>query len=278
MEKTIKVLDHGYIKYIDHMGSDESIIEAARMSTNRGFEGWDKDSGLLDYLYRHKHSTPFEMCELSIEVQAPVFVFREWHRHRTFSYNELSARYTRMPNIHYVPEKERFLPSDSSNKQAASEHFAVGVREDFQEMVEKDQQSVYRLYEGMLQAGVPKEVARINTPVSRYSRMRAKTDLRNWLGFLNLRMRPNAQYEIRVFAEAVGEIVAELFPRTWSLFEKYDLLAASFSRDELEVLRRMLGNLSKEELETRLKDSMSGEKIKVEETLLKLLHGGKRAL
>lgn len=233
----IKVLDNGYVKYVGHMGSDETIIEAARMSTGKGFGGWDKDARLLDFLYRNHHSTPFEMCELAIEVQAPIFVFREWMRHRTQSYNELSARYTRMPNLHYIPQRERFEPSNSTNKQEASEFFPVGTRENFQELVDKDQQSIYKLYEGMLAAGVPKEIARLNTPVSRYSRMRAKTDLRNWLGFLNLRMRENAQLEIRVYANAVAEIIKSLWPRSYALFEEHDLHSVTLSRTELKALK-----------------------------------------
>ena len=266
MIEQLPVLDHGYVKYVGHMGSDETVIEAARMSTGKGFQRWEKDAKLLDFLYRHHHSTPFEMCELAIEVQAPIFVFREWMRHRTQSYNELSARYTWMPNLHYVPSADRFLPKESSNKQESSEFFAVGTNEDFRELVEKDQQSIYKLYEGMLSAGVPKEVARLNTPVSRYSRMRAKTDLRNWLGFLNLRMRENAQWEIREYAGAVGKIIESIWPRTYALFLEYDLNAKSFSSKELEVLRESV------DLEAVLKraESTGMSSSKIEELRKKL--------
>lgn len=242
-----KILDHGYVRLIDWMGADETIIEAARMSTKGGFVSWDPyeghaegDAGLLEYLWKNNHATPFEMCELAIEVQAPIMVFREWHRSRTQSYNEMSARYTVMPNLHYVPDAGRLIAQATKNKQAAS----VGDKE-FTDLdaalsdIANEQEEVYQHYETLISHGVPKEVARINCPVSRYSKMRAKTDLRNWLHFLNLRMRPNAQWEIRQYANAVAEIIEELFPRTYWLFEEYTLHAESFSRTEMQVLRQL---------------------------------------
>jgi thymidylate synthase (FAD) len=245
-----KILDHGYVRLIDWMGTDETIVEAARMSTKGGFVSWDPyeghadgDAGLLEYLWKNNHATPFEMCELAIEVQAPIMVFREWHRSRTQSYNEMSARYTVMPNLHYVPEKGRLIAQATKNKQAAS----VGDKE-FADidtalsMIDSEQDDIYSHYEEMIAHGVPKEVARINCPVSRYSKMRAKTDLRNWLHFLNLRMRPNAQWEIRQYANAVAEIIEELFPRTYQLFEEYTLHAESFSRTEMVMLRKLFDN------------------------------------
>lgn len=243
MEKghTIQVLDHGYVKYIDSMGNDETVIEAARMSTGRGFEGWEKDGALLDFLWRKKHATPFEMVELSLEVQAPLFVFREWHRHRTQSYNEFSARYSKMPDIHYVPDPSRIRKQSASNKQGTGEEeFPQEYIQMTLEELEYEQKQSYSFYEQMIEGGIAKEVARINTPVSRYSKMRAKTNLRNWLGFLNLRLRPNAQFEIRVFADAVETIIKNLFPRTHKLFEEYDLFSVSFSRKEMEILRQII--------------------------------------
>jgi thymidylate synthase (FAD) len=263
----IKVLDHGYVKLIDHMGTDEDIISAARMSTGRGFEGWDDreqceqcgevkglphrmscadlphawkkkpgDKGLLDFMYRNKHSTPFEMCELQIEVQAPIMVFREWHRHRTQSYSEFSARYSVMPNLHYVPDVGRIQKQSKTNKQGSDEAFTEAMAVAYRDELEREQHDVYSTYDNLIQAGVAKEVARLNTPVSRYSKMRAKTDLRNWLGFLNLRMRPNAQLEIRLYAEAVAAIVRDLWPRTYALFEEYDLYGVHLSRTEMKAL------------------------------------------
>lgn len=239
-DMSIPILDHGYIKLIDWMGGDESIIEAARMSTGRGFEGWDKDAGLLEFLWRNRHTSPFEMPEIIIEVQAPLFVFREWHRHRTQSYNEFSARYAQMPNLHYLPEASRMAKQSNNNKQASGLEVIDRHVDEILKKFEEEQAGIYNTYDWAIEQGLAKEVARVNTPVSRYSKMRAKTDLSNWLKFLNLRMRPNAQYEIRQYADALGKIISEIFPRTWSLFEEYDLYGAHMSRTEMCILRDLL--------------------------------------
>lgn len=220
------VLDHGYVKVIEWWGSDERIIEAARMSTNKGFMGWGTDGApgdekLLRFLYTHHHMSPFEMAGVVIEVQAPIFVFREWHRHRTQSYNELSARYTPMPDVHYVPSVERILANGGSNKQAQSTGAAIDEAGaiDFQKALIQHYAAGEALYRVALgAAGVPKELARLCIPVGRYSRMRASANLRNWLHFLTLRLDPAAQWEIRQYAEVVGRVIGELFPRTWGLF------------------------------------------------------------
>jgi thymidylate synthase (FAD) len=247
------VLDHGYVNYIEHWGSDERIIEAARMSTGKGFLGWESgdcplcgghgstdevlwclgcsgtgyvpgDKKLLAYLYNNKHSTPFEMAGLVIEVQAPIFVFREWHRHRTQSYNEMSARYIPLPNLNYVPTVERLLVNSKANKQAGviqgadilTEPQAEAYREELVRMYEHQE----GFYQAALKLGVPKELARTHLPVGRYSRMRASANLRNWLAFLTLRSAPGAQWEIRMYAHAVGAFIATHYPRTWELFAK----------------------------------------------------------
>jgi thymidylate synthase (FAD) len=229
MEQNVAVLDHGYVKFVESWGSDERIIEAARMSTDKGFLGWgtnDKpgDERLLRYLYTHNHATPFEMAGMIIEVQAPIFVFREWHRHRTQSYNEMSARYIPLPDVNYMPTVERCFEVNAANKQAnavkgAEELTHKGVLDWLARLDE-----VYRhaedVYQHGLRIGVPKEVARLPVPVGRYSRMRACANLRNWLAFMTLRMAPNAQKEIRLFANVVGQMVEKQFPRTYRLFDE----------------------------------------------------------
>lgn len=224
----INVLNQGYVKLIESWGKGEAgiaeagIIEAARQSTKGSFRGWEKDEKLLKFLYEHKHSTPFEFCGMTIEVQAPIFVFREWHRHRTQSYNEMSGRYTALPAIDYLPTKERLLIVDDKNKQAQSKDGNKLTEENAKEWLnrlEYHYMESEELYNYGLLLGVPKELARIMLPVGRYSKMRATANLRNWLGFLTLRMAPDAQYEIRMFANAVGEIIAKEFPKTWELFE-----------------------------------------------------------
>lgn len=255
----LAVLDHGYVKLIETWGSDERVIEAARMSTGKGFKGWGSewccgnvdcgklptgrytitpgsgcehcgtamklvpgDEKLLAYLYTNAHMTPFEMAGMVIEVKAPIFVFREWHRHRTQSYNEMSARYVPLPDENYMPSMERITMPGGFNKQAqgtgahADENTALMFRRHLEDSYRGSQQ----LYEVALANGVPKELARLCLPVARYSKMRASANLRNWLAFLTLRDSDNAQWEIRMFAQAVGQIIGDCFPRTFALFDK----------------------------------------------------------
>ena len=186
------VLDVGYVDLIESWGSDARIIESARMSSNKGFQGWDTDAKLLEYLYTHKHMTPFEMCGMTIEVKAPIFVFREWHRHRTQSYNEMSARYIPLPHENYMPDLHETINraiSIQPNRQKS------GISPAHESEIHQWHRALFDLYqraqqvyEQGLSAGVPKELARLSVPVGRYSRMRASANLRNWLVFLTLRM------------------------------------------------------------------------------------------
>lgn len=256
-DDTITCLDHGYVKLIESWGSDARIIEAARMSTDKGFEGWGPrhgpecsarapsaldnmftpgpcdcelagspgDERLLKYLYTHQHNSPFEFAGAVFEVQAPIFVFREWHRHRTQSYNEMSARYTPLPNLNYIPTVERLIASGGTNRQAQSVGATLteAAAHAFQQRAKDDYDSAQVRYETALHIGVPKELARIILPVGRYSRMRASANLRNWLQFLTLRCDEHAQFEIRQFADAVATFIGKLFPRTYTLWDSYTL-------------------------------------------------------
>lgn len=238
-----KVLDNGYVSLVETWGSDERIIEAARMSTDKGFEGWGPkyvevpsrlpsggmttearpgDEKLLAYLYNNKHSTPFEMAGLIIEVKAPIFVFREWHRHRTQSYNEMSARYIPLPDENYMPTLDRLMTganTPTANKQAqGSKTLLEGDALDWLAELADFYDRAQALYERGIAIGVPKELARLPVPVARYSRMRASANLRNWLGFLALRGHPTAQWEIQQYAQAVAELIHAHFRRTTDLF------------------------------------------------------------
>lgn len=252
----VKLLDFGYIKLIETWGSDERIIEAARMSTDAGFRGWGpkpcdvpgcegngtfygedmqlecpkcKGSGhipgdekLLRYLWEHKHHTPFEMAGAIFEIQAPIFVFREWQRHRTQSYNELSARYTPIPDCNYAPTLERIYANVASKNKQAQGLGSTDPRR-IQRWLDKlpgIYKTVQDFYQEGLDIGIPKELARLVIPVGRYSRMRASANLRNWLAFLTLRNDPAAQWEIQVYAAALQNILKEHFPRTLELFEE----------------------------------------------------------
>jgi thymidylate synthase (FAD) len=231
MNDLVNLLDHGYVRVIETWGSDQRIVEAARMSTQKGFLGWGTpeapgDEKLLKYLYENNHATPFEFAGMIIEVQTPIMVTREWQRHRTQGYNEMSARYGPLPDMNYVPTVERIMLNAreaGSNKQAGTiagaaeltEEQAAAYRVALIEAYGMDQE----LYEWALRTGVPKELARLHLPVGRYTKFRATTCLRNWLGFLTLRMDKKAQWEIRQYANAVGTFIAHAFPRTWELFK-----------------------------------------------------------
>lgn len=231
-----KILDHGYIGLVESWGSDERIIEAARMSTDKGFQGWGPipvgtseniivtkpgDEKLLAFLYNNKHMTPFEMAGAIVEVQAPIMVFREWQRHRTQSYNELSARYTELPDLSYIPSIERIMSGAQSktNKQGS----AVGINPTLAELIRgtfaENAQTCREEYEWLLYQGVSRELARLVIPVNQYSRMRASANLRNWMAFLTLRQDESAQFEIRTYANALHDILKEKFPRTLALFD-----------------------------------------------------------
>lgn len=239
----IEVLDHGYVEFVEAWGHGKAgefeveegvdevfsdyevgIIEAARQSTQGSFRSWEKDAKLLERLYSHNHSTPFEFAGMVIEVQAPIFVFREWHRHRTQSYNEMSARYAPLPDLYYFCSYQEVIQrahaaQEEKNKQAG----AVGEIDTGKivRWVKRDLELATILeahYQEGLACGVPKELARKKMPVDHYSRMRATTSLRNWLAFLTLRQAPDAQKEIRLYANAVAEIISVKFPQTYKLF------------------------------------------------------------
>lgn len=223
-----KLLDHGYLNEVEVWGSDERIIESARMSTDKGFKGWGSpeepgDEKLLRYLWKNGHHTPFEMAGATFEVQAPIFVFRQWHRHRTQSYNELSARYTEMPDLFYMPSTERLMTSKQSlvNKQGSMEGLSEVNAIQIQSWMNDAYVDARRAYEDILRCGVSKEIARLVLPTAVYSRMRASANLRNWLHFITLRMDPHAQYEIQVYAQAIFDCLREKFPRTMEVYTNY---------------------------------------------------------
>jgi len=184
----LEVLDYGYVNLIEAWGSDERIVESARMSTGKGFRGWDADAKLLEYLWTHRHTSPFEQCGLTLEIQAPIFVFRQWHRHRTQSYSELSARYAQMPNEHYLPEPGQVRYQAPHNKQGSGDVVPDALAFEFLARMASDQERLYQTYQWALDQGISREMARLNTPVSRYSRMRASANLLNWLRFVSLRL------------------------------------------------------------------------------------------
>lgn len=225
----INVLDHGSVELVESWGSDEGIIAAARVSTQKGFLGWGDaqvpgDERLLRFLWTKQHLTPFEMAGATFSVTLPFFVIREWQRHRTQGFSEASARYGPIPDLHFLPTVERCLAGgDQKNKQAGSVGGKVPSARDAEAWL-ADVDALYRDIEGVYQdglaLGIPKEIARIVLPMGRYTKMTVTANLRNWLAFLALRQAPDAQLEIRAYADAVCTILADRFPRTVVLFKE----------------------------------------------------------
>ncbi len=251
-----KVLDKGFIRYIDHLGSDESICSAARISYGKGTKSVNDNRNLIRYLMRHKHTSPTEMCELIIHVKAPIYVFRQWHRHRMASLNEYSGRYSEMIDDMEITDQWRL--QSTNNKQGSQEgnlqwpegdnavtHIKGTTPEQYLILGEKEihRQSRF-LYETRLKLGIAKEQARKDLPVSNYSEMVWKCDLHNLLHFLSLRMDSHAQKEIRDYATIIGDkIVSELWPITYEAFQNYRLKSVTFSEYEFFALKDIMWNL-----------------------------------
>jgi thymidylate synthase (FAD) len=213
------LLDHGFVRYIDSMGDDLSVVRAARVSYDaawRAGEDQGSDKRLINYLWKNKHTSPFEAVTFTFEVKAPIFVFRQWHRHRTWSFNEVSARYTELPEEFYVPDVHDIGQQSASNKQAremvvvdksAEEHLAYQIRS-----YKRACEEAFGIYRERIEDGWPRELARMVLPLSTYSHMFATVDLLNLMKFLSLRIHPHAQYEIRVYAEAMRDIARRIAP------------------------------------------------------------------
>lgn len=208
----IDLLDHGFVRLVEHMGSDLSVVRAARVSYDaawRAGENEGSDHRLIGYLWKNRHTSPFEAVEFQFEVKAPIFVFRQWHRHRTWSFNELSARYRELPEEFYVPAPDQIGAQSANNKQmrvaAEPDHIASG-------MIKLACEGSFSIYRDLLARGVPRELARSVLPVATYSHMFAKVDLANLFRFLDLRCHSHAQHEIRVYAEAMLELIRPVAP------------------------------------------------------------------
>lgn len=221
----IKVLDHGLVRLVDHMGSDLSIVRSARVSYNaawRAGEDEGKDAKLIDYLLRNRHTTPFESVTFTFEVKAPILVFRQWHRHRTWSFNEVSARYSELPAEFYVPAMDQITTQSSSNKQMRTD--VVNPEAGRARRVIQDTCSrAFDSYKELLRVGVPRELARCVLPVNTYSHMFATVNLHNLFGFLKLRLHEHAQYEIRVYAKALLELIEPIVPVAVGAFRRHQL-------------------------------------------------------
>ncbi|MEM6676975.1 MAG: FAD-dependent thymidylate synthase [Pseudomonadota bacterium] len=241
--RSVPVLDHGFVRLVDYMGDDGAVVQAARVSYGRGTKTARDDAGLIRYLMRHWHSTPFEMCEIKLHVKLPVFVARQWIRHRTANVNEISARYSILDREFYVPAPENLAAQSSSNRQGRGEVLEGAEAARVLEILRDDAIRSYGHYEEMLDPegpGLARELARMTLPASIYTQWYWKTDLHNLLHFLRLRADAHAQWEIRAYAEAIGAMTADWVPATWAAFEDYRLNAVQFSATAMVCLRRML--------------------------------------
>ena len=238
------VLDHGFVRVIDYMGDDAAICQAARVSYGRGTKSVSGDAGLIRYLMRHAHSTPFEMCEVKLHVKLPVFVARQWIRHRTANVNEYSARYSILDREFYIPAREDLAAQSAVNSQGRGEALTGAEAARVLEILKADSERCYDNYEAMIsddgQAGLARELARMNLPANVYTQWYWKVDLHNLFHFLRLRADAHAQYEIRVYAEMICKITADWVPAAYGAFEDYRLGGATLSGKALDCVRRML--------------------------------------
>ncbi|MEK6606523.1 MAG: FAD-dependent thymidylate synthase [Myxococcota bacterium] len=247
---TIPVLDHGFVRVVDYMGDDGAIVQAARVSYGRGTKKVNEDRGLIRYLMRHRHTTPLEMCEIKLHVKLPIFVARQWIRHRTASVNEYSARYSILDHEFYLPTEETLGAQATGNRQGRGDPVSKARAAEVLGWLRGDAEQSYAHYKAMLNLdgpdggtadpqveGIARELARINLSLGFYTQWYWKIDLHNLLHFLSLRIDPHAQHEIRVYGEAIARIVEKWVPWAWEAFRDYRLEGASLSRMELAALR-----------------------------------------
>ena len=242
--EAVPVLDHGFVRVVDYMGDDAAIVQAARVSYGRGTKSVQNDAGLIRYLMRHWHSTPFEMCEVKLHVKLPIFVARQWIRHRMANVNEYSARYSILDREFYVPEPGALAAQSATNAQGRGAVLEGEEAERALRTMRAAGTSAFDDYEALLseegQAGLARELARTVLPASTYTQWYWKTDLHNLLSFLRLRADPHAQMEIRAYADAIGAMVADWVPLTWEAFQDYRVGGAQLSAKGLDCVRRML--------------------------------------
>ena len=250
--EAIPILDHGFIRVIDYMGDDTSIVQAARVSYGKGTKKVSTDSGLIKYLMRHWHSTPFEMCEIKYHVKLPIFIARQWIRHRTANVNEYSARYSILDKEFYLPSVENLAAQSQSNRQGRGEVLKGDQAKKVLDLLKKDAEQTYDNYETMLnerydgsviddnQVGLARELARMNLTLNTYTQWYWKTDLLNLMNFLRLRADHHAQYEIRAYADAMLDTVKRWVPITYDAFMDYRVGGTEVSSKGKEIIKKLI--------------------------------------
>ena len=250
--ETIPVLDHGFIRVIDYMGDDSSIVQAARVSYGRGTKRKSQDQGLINYLMRHRHTTPFEMCELKLHVKLPIFIARQWIRHRSANVNEYSARYSILDNDCYIPEPEHIAAQSVVNNQGRGDVVSPEQAIAVQELLRQDANTCYDHYQELLnetedgtiidesKSGVARELARMNLTLNHYTQWYWKIDLHNLLHFISLRADSHSQYEIQAYAKVILDIVAKWVPMTHKAFMKYRFNGAFLSSPAIDAISQII--------------------------------------
>jgi len=263
--EAIPVLDHGFVRVIDYMGDDAAVVQAARVSYGKGTKKINEDRGLIQYLMRHRHTTPFEMCEIKYHVKLPIFVARQWIRHRTANVNEYSARYSILDNEFYLPAPEQIAAQSKSNRQGRGEQLTPAETARVLDLLRDDALRAYRDYTTLLNTdeagavidpdrqGLARELARMHLTLNFYTQWYWKTDLYNLLNFLSLRGDAHAQYEIRAYADVMLETLERWVPLTAEAFRQYRLGGAHLSAKGLDVVKRMMAG----ESVTRAESGMS---------------------
>ena len=250
--RPIEVLDHGFIRVIDYMGDDSSIVQSARVSYGKGTKKISNDKGLIKYMMRHRHSTPFEMCEIKFHIKLPIFIARQWIRHRTANVNEYSARYSILDKEFYIPSAENLAAQSAINNQGRGDALTDDEASNVIQILKKDAEQTYSNYETLLnessegniidesKSGIARELARMNLTLNTYTQWYWKIDLNNLLHFLALRADDHAQYEIRVYADAMLDIVKKWVPLTYEAFEDYRIGGTELSAKEVNLMRKLL--------------------------------------
>lgn len=241
LDKEFPVLDKGFVRLVDYFGGDQRIVQSARVSYGKGTKSVSQDGALIDYLLRHQHTSPFEQVVMTFHVKMPIFVARQWVRHRTGRMNEVSGRYSIMKEEFYVPEADKVSPQSKDNKQGrATEAFDSETANKIINQLSEGQKSAYENYSELLDSGLAREVARINLPLSLYTEFYWEMDLHNLFHFLKLRLDSHAQYEIRVYAEVMLEMCKKVAPMATESFINHQQNGVNFSGEEIEALRALL--------------------------------------
>ncbi len=241
LDQEIKVLDHGFVRLVDYLGGDARIVQAARVSYGDGTKTVREDAALIDYLLRNRHTSPFEQVIFTFHVKMPIFVARQWIRHRTARLNEISGRYSVMRDEFYVPGPAEVRRQSKTNRQGGdATEVPAELRERVIALLTAGQERIYDEYEELLEDDVARELARINLPLSLYTEMYWQIDLNNLFHFLRLRMDWHAQYEIRVYGDAMAQVAQAVCPLAYQAFEEHVLHGRNFARSEIELLRSAL--------------------------------------